>query len=93
MYYTSIEDAKNNIKEKKESKPRKKKQSELFDMRSGSDKKPKQYKNISTSEMNKLKDHSKNHKARMNSKHMKDMIKYMKEGDSFSKAHKKAMKN
>ena len=85
MYHSAIEDAKNNIKEKKERKPRKKKQSELFE-------KPKAYKNISSSEMNKLKEHSKQHKGGMNSKHIKDMMKFMKKGDSFSIAHKKAMK-
>lgn len=85
MYHTSIEDAKNNIKEKKEKKPRKKTQKELFE-------KPQGYKNISTSQMNKLKEHSKQHKGGMNSKHIKDMMKFMKQGDSFSKAHKKALK-
>lgn len=85
MYHSAIEDAKNNIKEKKERKPRKKTQSELFE-------KPKGYKNISTSQMNKLKEHSKDFKNGMNSKHIKDMIKFMKKGDSFSTAHKKAMK-
>lgn len=85
MYHSSIEDAKNNVKEKKERKPKKKTQAELFE-------KPKGYKNISSSEMKKLKDHSKMHKGGMNSKHIKNMIKFMKKGDSFSKAHKEAKK-
>jgi len=82
-YHTSIEDAKNNVKEKKERKPRKKTQSELFDIKKNK---------LSESEMKKSKEHSKLHKGGMNSKHMKDMIKFMKEGNSFSTAHKKAMK-
>jgi exopolyphosphatase/pppGpp-phosphohydrolase len=40
----------------------------------------------------KLKEHSKMHKGGMNSKHMRNMVKFMKEGDSFTKAHNKAMK-
>jgi hypothetical protein len=45
------------------------------------------------SEKNKLKlrEHSKKHGG-MNSKHMKNMVKFMKAGDSFSKAHMKAKK-
>jgi len=40
----------------------------------------------------KLKEHSKMHKGGMNSKHIKNMVKFMKEGDSFTKAHNKAKK-
>ena len=40
----------------------------------------------------KLKEHSKLHKNGMNSKHMKNMVKFMKEGMSFSKAHLKAVR-
>jgi hypothetical protein len=40
----------------------------------------------------KLKEHAKNHKGGMMSKHMKNMMKFMKAGDSFTKAHNKAMK-
>jgi len=39
----------------------------------------------------KLREHSKKHGG-MNSKHMKNMVKFMKAGDSFSKAHMKAKK-
>jgi len=39
-----------------------------------------------------LKEHSKQHKGGMRSKHMKNMKKFIKEGDSFEKAHRKAMK-
>ena len=47
---------------------------------------------ISEANMKKLKEHSKVHKGGMSSKHMKNMIKFMKEGDSFSMAHNKAVK-
>ena len=40
----------------------------------------------------KLKEHSKMHKGGMRSKHIKNMMKFMKEGDSFTKAHNKAKK-
>jgi len=40
----------------------------------------------------KVKEHSKLHKGGMNSKHIKNMVKFMKEGDSFTKAHNKAKK-
>lgn len=40
----------------------------------------------------KLIEHSKKHKGGMNGKHMKNMVKFMKEGDSFTKAHNKAKK-
>ena len=66
-------------KEEKEKKPRKKTQKELFDK-----------KELTKAQMEQLKKHSKLHKGGMNSFHMKNMIKFMKEGDSFSVAHKKA---
>ena len=47
---------------------------------------------ISDSNMKKLKEHSKAHKGGMNSTHIKNMKKFLKEGDSFSKAHSKAVK-
>tara|TARA_R110000851_G_scaffold294200_1_gene448794 strand:+ start:138 stop:359 length:222 start_codon:yes stop_codon:yes gene_type:complete len=52
-------------------------------------------KNIVLSEnaMKKLKDHAKLHKGGMASKHMKTMIKKMKDGFSFSQAHKIALAN
>jgi len=39
-----------------------------------------------------LKEHSKLHKGGMSSNHMKNMKKFIKEGDSFSAAHTKAVK-
>jgi len=42
--------------------------------------------------LDKLKEHSKLHKGGMKSIHMKNMIKFMKEGDTFNEAHKKAKK-
>ena len=47
---------------------------------------------ISEANMKKLKEHSKLHKGGMSSKHIKNMLKFMKEGDSFSMAHNKAVK-
>ena len=38
-----------------------------------------------------LKEHAKQHKGGMRSKHMMNMKKFIKAGDSFEKAHKKAM--
>ena len=46
---------------------------------------------ISEANMKKLKEHSKLHNG-MSSKHIKNMVKFMKEGDTFSMAHKKAVK-
>ena len=45
---------------------------------------------LTEKQMQKLKEHSKLHKGGMRSKHMKNMIKFMKEGDSFTVAHNKA---
>lgn len=42
--------------------------------------------------LDKLKEHSKLHKGGMKSMHIKNMIKFMKEGNSFDEAHKKAKK-
>tara|TARA_R100000654_G_C2604381_1_gene115569 strand:+ start:211 stop:453 length:243 start_codon:yes stop_codon:yes gene_type:complete len=47
---------------------------------------------LTKKQMDKLKEHSKMHKGGFRSKHMKDMVKFMKEGDSFTKAHNKAVK-
>ena len=77
-------------KEEKEKKPRKKTQKELFQ-------KPNGYKNTKSSEtkeltkaqMEQLKKHSKKHNG-MNSIHIKNMMKFMKQGQSFMKAHMKA---
>ena len=45
---------------------------------------------ISKEDMKKLKEHSKLHKGGMDSKHMKNMKKLMKQGKTFSQAHKEA---
>jgi len=47
---------------------------------------------LSVRKMNKLKEHSKLHKGGMSSKHMRNMKRFMEAGDSFSKAHEKAVK-
>ena len=51
-------------------------------------------KDLSPSKQAKLREHSKFHKGGMNSKHMKNMIKFMSppENLSFTKAHNKAKK-
>lgn len=63
------------------------------------------YKNISSSEtgkkskkdeispamMKRLKEHAKQHTGGMNGKHMKNMVKFIKQGMSFSAAHNKAV--
>lgn len=40
----------------------------------------------------KLREHAKQHEGGMRGKHMRNMVKFMKAGDSFNKAHKKAKK-
>lgn len=47
---------------------------------------------LSKADMDKLKEHSKLHKGGMSSKHIKNMKKFMEGGDTFSKAHSRAMK-
>ena len=47
---------------------------------------------LSEKQMKQLETHSKKHKGGMNSKHMKNMVKFMKEGNSFIVAHNKAVK-
>ena len=54
--------------------------------------KPKMKNGISAAEMKKLKTHSKKHKGGMASKHMKNMKKFMKMGDSFILAHNKSVR-
>ena len=47
-------------------------------------------KQLSEKTMEKLREHSKLHPNGMRGRHMRNMVKFMKEGDSFSKAHSKA---
>ena len=47
-------------------------------------------KTLTTKQMDKLKEHSKAHPGGMRGKHMKNMVKFMKQGDTFSTAHTKA---
>tara|TARA_R100001086_G_scaffold97309_1_gene48422 strand:- start:513 stop:845 length:333 start_codon:yes stop_codon:yes gene_type:complete len=49
-------------------------------------------KKISDKDKERLKDHAKQHKGGMNSKHMRNMKTFMREGDSFRVAHNKAVK-
>lgn len=48
-------------------------------------------KELSKKTMDKLKEHAKQHKGGMRSKHMKDMVKHMKDGKTFSQAHTMAL--
>ena len=75
---TAIEDLMNIKREKPKKKTPKKKQSELF---------KKDKKELSPAMLKKLKEHSKMHKGGMGSKHIRKMIIFIKEGNSFNKAH------
>ena len=77
MQKTAIEDMMDK-KEKTKKKTPKKSQSQLFD---------KKKKDLSPAMLKKLKEHSKLHKGGMGSKHIRKMIIFIKEGNSFSKAH------
>tara|TARA_R110000772_G_scaffold2257_3_gene7825 strand:+ start:4756 stop:5193 length:438 start_codon:yes stop_codon:yes gene_type:complete len=47
---------------------------------------------LTKEEMSKILKHSKSHEGGMKSEHIKNMIKFMKAGDTFNQAHKKAVK-
>ena len=49
-------------------------------------------KDLTEKQQQKLKEHSKMHSGGMKSKHMRNMIKFMSDGDSFTVAHNKAKK-
>lgn len=49
-------------------------------------------KKLTKDQVAKLIEHSKAHKGGMRGKHMKNMLKFMKEGDTFAQAHSKAKK-
>ena len=46
---------------------------------------------LTLAQTKKLMEHSKMHKGLMKSKHMQNMVKFMRAGDTFAKAHKKAV--
>ena len=77
MQKTAIEDTIEK-KEKRKRKTPKKTQSQLFG---------KEKKELSPAMLKKLKEHSELHKGGMGSKHIRKMIIYIKEGNSFNKAH------
>ena len=58
-----------------------------------SNKKPvmKPLKGLTLAQTKKLMEHSKMHVGAMKSKHMQNMVKFMRAGDTFAKAHKKAV--
>jgi hypothetical protein len=82
-----IKEKVDNEKKEKEKKPRKKTQKELFDKQSRLNNKKK---DLTKVQMEQIKKHSKLHKGGMNSFHIKNMIKFMKQGSSFMKAHMKS---
>ena len=47
---------------------------------------------LTEAQSKKLMEHSKLHKNGFQSKHMKNMVKFMRAGDTFTKAHNKAVK-
>ena len=49
-------------------------------------------KKLSEKTMEKLREHSKQHPNGMRGKHMRNMVKFMKQGMTFNKAHKEALK-
>ena len=49
-------------------------------------------KTLTDKQKEKLKEHSKLHKGGLRSRHMRNMTKFMKQGDSFIVAHNKAKK-
>jgi len=55
-------------------------------------KEPEKKQELTSKQMDKLREHAKMHKGGMRSKHMRNMVKFMKEGMSFTKAHNKAIK-
>jgi len=85
-HYNSVDDIKQKIDKKKvekEKKPRKKTQKELFE---------KKKTKLTKAQMDKLKEHSKMHKGGFRSYHMMNMMRFMKEGMTFTQAHNKAVK-
>jgi len=75
-------------KEDPDKAPKKKSMNQIFIL----NKNIKMKKELTDNQKKKLKEHSKFHKGGMQSLHMKNMVKFMKEGDSFTKAHNKAVK-
>ena len=49
-------------------------------------------KKLTKEQVGKLIEHSKKHKGGMRGKHMRNMLKFMKQGDTFTQAHNKAKK-
>ena len=93
-HYNTVDKMKekvDNKKEEKEKKPRKKTQKELFQKPSGyKNTRSSQTKSLTKAQLEQLERHSKLHKGGMKGFHMQNMIKFMKQGDSFNKAHMKA---
>lgn len=73
-------------------KDKKIKPSDIFEMKSHKDKQKSNAKKDVNKLDKKLKEHAKLHKGGMSSNHMKNMKKFIANGDSFSAAHTKAVK-
>lgn len=76
-------------KPKKKTKPT---QQEMFEQKKAAKPRGKSISGLTLKQSEKIIEHSKLHKGGMNSKHIKNMIKFMKAGDSFNQAHNKAVK-
>ena len=77
--------------EEKEKKPKKKTQKELFNKPNGyKNTRNSETKSLTKSQLEQLERHSKKFKSGMQSEHIKNMKKFMKQGQSFMKAHMKA---
>jgi exopolyphosphatase/pppGpp-phosphohydrolase len=76
-------------KTKKKTKPT---QEQMFEQKKPPMAAGKSISGLTLKQSEKIREHSKLHKGGMNSKHIKNMIKFMKAGDSFTQSHNKAVK-
>ena len=90
-YLIKDEEDNKNIKENKKKKP---KQKDIFDVKNNKKNNENNINMIDEKMMTRLKEHSKLHKGGMRSKHIKNMMKYLKDNDNstFTKAHNFAKK-
>lgn len=54
--------------------------------------KMRKFEGLTDAQIKKLREHSKSHPGGFRSIHMRNMVKFMKQGDSFNKSHEKAVK-
>lgn len=84
-----MSDGKTTLSKKPLSKAQAQKQKKAVEM---NEKKEPAISGISPANSKKLREHAKNHEGGMTGKHMKNMVKFMRAGDSFSAAHNKSKK-